>query len=329
MPDDGRAPFLRENSSMVSRAMFSRTAVSRAVGLAKQFFPCLAWSFLVLCMAQPLCAQSYSVFFRATEVAGSVGGTASVSVGLQNQPEAVTGFSFGVRHDSAVLGFGSADPGAAVVAALSGGAPDDRFFAVTSDVEGGVTVALILSAEDAGAVIPAGDDNEIMVLTYNVLATEEGTSAVSIAGDLGQPTVPVVIDLDGVAQLPTAAENMTANVSFSLGPVDFVRGDANRSGRLDLLDGIIILRYISGDTNVPSAAQANIDNCLAVLNVDGSVGADDPALEDATDINLTDATALFNTLFGQGSPPAAPFPECGQSEQGLAPSTNCTESSCP
>jgi hypothetical protein len=309
--------------------MVSRATVSRAVVLTKRFSPCLAWAFLALCMAQPLGAQSYNVFFRATEVAGSVGGTASVSVGLQNQPEAVTGFSFGVRHDPAALEFASAAPGAAVMAALSGGAPDDRFFAVTSDVEGGVTVALILSAEDAGAVIPAGDDNEIMVLTYSVLATEAGTSSVSIAGDLGQPMVPVIVDLDGVAQLPTATDqNTTANVTFSVGPVDFVRGDANRSGRLDLLDGIVILRYISGDTNVPSSAQANIDNCLAVFNVDGSVAADDPALEDATDINITDATALFNTLFGLGAPPPAPFPECGQSEQGLAPSTNCSEFPC-
>ena len=276
-------------------------------------------------------AQSYNIFFRSTEVSGSIGGSATVSVGLQNQPDPVTGFSFGVRHDPAALQFESATPGAAVVAALAGGEPDERFFAVTSDVEGGVTIALILSVEDAGTVIPAGDDNELMLLRYSVLATEEGaTSSLSIAGDLGQPAVPVVVDLDGVAQLPTAPEeNTIANITFSVGPADFIRGDANQSGGLNLLDGIIILRFISGDTNVPTSAQATIDSCLAVLNADGSVAAGDPALEDAVDINLTDGLALFNGIFGLGPVPPAPFPSCGQSENAGSGETTCVAFSCP
>ena len=75
------------------------------------------------------------------------------------------------------------------------------------------------------------------------------------------------------------------------GNQDFIRGDANGDGSIDISDAIFILLYITGQ-NDPACMDA-LDS-----NDEGS-------------INVVDAIYLFGYFFlGTDSPPP-PFPECG------------------
>ena len=76
---------------------------------------------------------------------------------------------------------------------------------------------------------------------------------------------------------------------------DFVRGEVNQDGAVNLTDGVAILQYLFQ-------------------------GGAAPACEDAADVDddgqviLTDAVYLLNFLFAQGVEPPAPFPEPGADE---------------
>lgn len=289
---------------------------------------------VVCCATLSVQAQSYNLFFRAPDFAASVGGTVTVAVGLENDPEAVTGFSFGLRYDPAVLSLAQVDLGSAVTAALAGAAQDERFLAVGEDASGGVSVALILSSatsEAGGVSIPPGSDNEVALITYNVLAEAEAQTAVTLVSDVGTPPVPTLMDLGGVAQVPTGGANQQGEttVSISSGPSPFLRGDVNQSGRLDLLDGIIILRFLfSAGEGIPAIAESTVMNCLVTFNVDASTRLDAADAEDERDIEVTDAVFALNALFGLGGPPAVPFPSCGQPTALVSERMTCQEYLC-
>ncbi|MGE3165845.1 MAG: FG-GAP-like repeat-containing protein [Planctomycetota bacterium] len=88
----------------------------------------------------------------------------------------------------------------------------------------------------------------------------------------------------------------------------YLRGDANRSGLVDMADAMAILEYLySGETS-PCAAQNDFD-------VDGAV-------------SMTDAVCLLQYLFFMGSPPGQPpFPECDAAP--LGEDLPCRTSFCP
>ncbi|HLU50382.1 MAG TPA: discoidin domain-containing protein, partial [Planctomycetota bacterium] len=85
---------------------------------------------------------------------------------------------------------------------------------------------------------------------------------------------------------------------FGEGTVDppgptFVRGDADASGGLNLTDGIFVLNYLFQGNVSPA--------CLDALDSDDSGG-----------LNLTDGIYVLQFLFSTGSPPPAPYPDCGE-----------------
>ncbi len=73
----------------------------------------------------------------------------------------------------------------------------------------------------------------------------------------------------------------------------FTRGDADGNGRLNVSDGVRILRFLF-------AGAGDVD-CAAALDTDAS-----------GEIGLDDAVSFLNYLFRDGAPPADPFPECGE-----------------
>jgi len=79
--------------------------------------------------------------------------------------------------------------------------------------------------------------------------------------------------------------------SFKTKLVEFVRGDANADGRLNISDAVAVLSYLFGGAS---------SGCLRShdANDDGKV-------------NLADAIALLGFLFAGRPPPPAPFPDCG------------------
>jgi hypothetical protein len=88
-------------------------------------------------------------------------------------------------------------------------------------------------------------------------------------------------------------------------PGNFVRGDTNDDGAMDISDAVFLLNY---------------------LFLGGAV----PACQPAADINndhrtdLSDAIYLLNHLFLGGNGPALPFPACGPDPGGLTcPGSRC------
>lgn len=77
--------------------------------------------------------------------------------------------------------------------------------------------------------------------------------------------------------------------SPGLGSSEFLRGDSNDDGNLDIADPLHILLYLFGDGEVPA--------CLAAADTD-----------DNSTVQIGDAISLLNYLFRGGPPPALPFP---------------------
>ena len=89
--------------------------------------------------------------------------------------------------------------------------------------------------------------------------------------------------------------------------MQFRRGDVNGDGRYNLVDGVTLLRYLTGGAEAPP--------CLAALDVDAS-----------NSIEITDAIFLLDFVFRTQSP-APPFPgprECGPSPEGTCAASNCS-----
>ncbi len=103
--------------------------------------------------------------------------------------------------------------------------------------------------------------------------------------DPGTIDVTVVSSV-GVATAPAAYEYVGS-------PLEFVRGDANADGALDISDTLEIL-------GVLFVGQPLSFRCDKSADVDDSGG-----------IDLTDAVAVLDGLFLGGPPPGEPFPDCG------------------
>jgi hypothetical protein len=95
------------------------------------------------------------------------------------------------------------------------------------------------------------------------------------------------------------AENWKASDSLGGTPgsseVKFVRGDADRNGRLNITDALFIVNWLFSSGAMPV--------CRDAADVD-----------DSGDILLTDAIFLLAHLFLSGPPPAPPHPEPGGDE---------------
>lgn len=79
----------------------------------------------------------------------------------------------------------------------------------------------------------------------------------------------------------------------------FIRGDANRDRRVNIVDVITVLRalFFSGDGTNPGTLLP----CRDAADVD-----------DSGSVEVTDAISLANYLFGRGAAPVLPFPNAGR-----------------
>lgn len=77
----------------------------------------------------------------------------------------------------------------------------------------------------------------------------------------------------------------------------FRRGDVDDDGRVTIADAVSILEALFLSVPAP---------CLDVLDIDADQSVD-----------LTDVVGLLGFLFAAGSPPAAPYPDCGLAPLGL------------
>lgn len=290
---------------------------------------------LVLCVgvaasllaSGPASAQAkYGIHFPGAAASAGIGGKLAVSVVLTNQPDAVTAFSFGVKHDATKLRLEKVSLGAALQAAIGASSePDSRFFEVNQAPEGGtgVTIGMILSADNAAVVMAPGAAQALFVLEYTVTATVAGSTNVEVTGALGSPPVPVILDKNGVAQAPVGSPGPTTlAVTITEGPPAFLRGDVNQNGRYGVDDAILILDFLFGGSVLP-AGEASRTQCPIVMNFDGTFLRGNREVEDLADLDLADPILLLQFLFQRGAPPAAPYPACGQPPRGADPDFDC------
>ncbi len=76
-------------------------------------------------------------------------------------------------------------------------------------------------------------------------------------------------------------------------PQEFIRGDCNGDGMINIADGIFILNQLFGGSP-------------PVRSCDDACDTNDEGLK-----NIADAIYMFNFLFALGPPPPVPFPGCG------------------
>ncbi len=261
-------------------------------------------------------AQEQAIRFRSGDYSVFVGARMTLPVELNATQDGITGFSFGIRHDPnmlTVLGV------AATQEFVDAGAdPDSEFFFLDTAASGGdgIVVAVILTAD--GSSLDTGV-HHLFDVEYEAAADADGTTTVRVTDQLGDPQVPLVIDVDGGTT--RTFEGSSEEIAFSDG---FRRGDADGSGgSINIRDPLIVLFFLF-------RGQQDEVRCPPALNFDGSFGAGTPGLESIADIAITDAILLLRYLFANGVDPAPPFPQCGAPPNPLAKDAACMEfNGCP
>jgi hypothetical protein len=104
--------------------------------------------------------------------------------------------------------------------------------------------------------------------------------------------------------------NAISWLSEDLRATEFLRGDCNDDGAVDISDAVCILGWLFLGDAQPA--------CLSATNTNGDAGGD-----------LSDAVYLLNHLFLGGPPPPGPFPECGPPSYGEALACETPPANCP
>ncbi len=151
-----------------------------------------------------------------------------------------------------------------------------------ADPDALIPTSVIMTLRTADAVATAYDANlnEIAIIAAT---GPEGIQAITVhnAGGIA------FIDLD-------TTHSYVTDICWSTGQADtpqFVRGDLDGSGGVNIGDGIAILNYLFNEGVAPCQSAADVD--------------------DSGTTNIADAIFVLLFLFQGGTAPAAPFPSCG------------------
>ena len=250
--------------------------------------------------------------FKAAHVSSNTGSAAAAVTLDSVGGEDVDGFSFGLTHDAAIVTLDSIDQGS-VVASTNGGSGADFFFAnaapaLPAGVSGAGFVGCVISLTPPFEAIAVGADQEVAVFNYSVIGNDMDVSALEFSGDIGSPTVPVVISVDAATVLPTTEAGSVTVDGVIVVLTPFVRGDVNNDGLVDVTDVVFLAKWLF---NVAGAAQGTC-NDAGDINANGMLES------------LVDPLALLSYLFQGGVAPAAPFGACGTDAN-----DDCVSSSCP
>jgi hypothetical protein len=217
----------------------------------------------------------------------------------------IQGWSYGLSHDGALLELVAIEPTSQVQTSNGGNAPD--FYAVnTSPVggAGGTVGAVITLLAEPFSVIPVAPGEKVQTETFTyrsaiAIAPGEPSQSTDLAMAhevLGDPPVAAVVSVASDSLLLTEDGAATITLTGEAPPPlrEFVRGDANNDGRVDIADGVWILAWLFRDGLEPPCEDA------ADANDDGTI--------DGTDV----IRIVFWRLGMQSTPaPAVPFPGCG------------------
>jgi len=214
-----------------------------------------------------------------TTLGGSAGVGAGISTSaLLDNPQDASGWSLTICHDPAVIELVDFGHGADALVVNGGGTPD---FASFNQESFGFSVGVIISFLGM-AVLPPGSF-EIVAASYTALA--EGTTTLCPC-PIGSPPITSVVVIGG-SSVPM---DLSCGEWTVTPPLDFIRGDVDQSGAVDLTDAIAGLAFLfeGGGLNCEAAVDANADGLA----------------------DLSDPVTLLAWLFGSGPSPGGAFPDC-------------------
>lgn len=250
----------------------------------------LSLTWMTLLGHGPVAAQDPNLILMAPHgtITVDAGGTGSATgtVRFDNiGMSLVDAWAIGVCHDGSVVELTGFVPTAFIMTVNGGYYPGFYGTSIWNPLLGGSHHVVI----DLFGVnkLPPGTGYEFVEATYTNLPGTEGLSAdVWYCNTIGNPPVYTVIVIAGATLVPT---QVNGSIDVVLNESDFVRGNCNALGTtVNLADVVYLLGFlfVSGGTT-PNQLPCR-DACDA--NDDGS-------------LNLADAVALLNSLFG--IPPAS------------------------
>lgn len=253
-----------------------------------------------------------SVFEYETFVAGL---SIETTVVTETRSEGIQGWSYGVRHDPAVLllheldteGTDAMTAGQILFDATSmvdiQTCGDDPLCPAEDRTDGGGWVSGVVYVTTSTS-LPL-ERNTLVRARYELLQDvgEEGT-LIRFTDRLAPrraPPVPFNLAVNGKSRVWETAVDGWIKKAWT--PVVFLRGDVGVSGpagtlpgngKPDITDGIRIISQLF-------LGNGTVFDCEKAADVD-----------DSGSVNLTDAIYLLNALFLEGPAPTAPFPEAGE-----------------
>ncbi len=237
-------------------------------------------AFVFMFLTQPVYSQEFSIKIEEGSVSGP-GELASSRVLFDvNTPENCTGFSYSLCDVPGSLSVVSEASGSTLQTVHNGNPPD--FEAIRLFPGEGLTHAAVFDFF-LERLLFQGSNYELQ--TFELLYSDNSLFCFCD----GVPSVVTetlaVTRGDGVDVIPPI------QTCGQIGIQEFIRGDYNDSGGVNIADSQAILSYLSGGAE-PScfdSADANSDNS----------------------VDIADATWILNWLFSGGPAPASPFPSCG------------------
>ena len=160
-----------------------------------------------------------------------------------------------------------------------------------------VALLLLLLPALAIGLGGSGSNVEIPAATFSAGGGSHNAELVSngepieVDFSVGLPMGTSGTGADGYS-LISGFQSQREAVEQSTGPFDFLRGDSNGDGQVDVSDPVFILQELFG---------GGAQNCCA----------DAGDANDDGNQNVADCISLLGYIFLAQPPPAAPFPDCG------------------
>lgn len=235
----------------------------------------------------------------AAEVQAGAAFQTAATLSSDSSDGEIQGWSYGICHDETHYQLDSI--GDADTATVQNGAPAG--FNEIGTFANGYTQGVVICFTGC-ATVAAGTTISMTNGNYTAIGSDGDSSDIAYCDSLGIPPVAIAI-VTGGASLSPSTNSATITIVPPPPTLDFIRGDTNQDGGVNIADGIWLL-----------AALFNAGSSYDCVS--GSDANDDDTVDAA------DAIYIFNYVFLGGAEPSAPFSDCGQ-EAGQQPE-DCEES---
>ena len=212
----------------------------------------------------------------------------------------VSAWSFGLCSDPAFTVPTAFNVGWVVAALNLGRGPS---FLGIDILEGGLTMKAVVADAGGTDILPVGTGQRLLTLRY-------GSGPQAVPGDvyplefcdtLGDPPTAIALIVNGREVQPAAEPGVVLASA-----VQFLRGDSNADGAVNLSDGVFTLEWLFRGGRHP--------DCLDAVDVNLS-----------REVDIADPIYTFSFLFLGGPNPPAPFPGCGTATSAVG----CDRGGCP